>query len=122
MFFISNAMAQAIGTTTTTVTATGAAQPGIDSMLPQLLPMVAIFGVFYFLLIRPQMKQQKLQKQMVAQARSGDEIVTSSGLYGKITATNEDNSVNVLIARDVVVKLDRAHIQSIKGYDAKAGK
>lgn len=121
MFFISDALAQAVGTTTTVATTT-AAQPGMDSLLPQFLPMVAIFGVFYLLLIRPQMKQQKLQKQMVAQARSGDEIVTSSGLHGKITATNEDSSVNVLIARDVVIKLERAHIQSIKGYNAKAGK
>lgn len=114
MFFISDAFAQA----TTTATQSGA-QPGMDSLLPQLLPMVAIFAVFYLLLIRPQMKQQKLHKQMVAQARGGDEVVTSSGIHGKIVSVADDNAVNVQIAKDVVVKLDRSHIQTIQGYNQK---
>lgn len=115
MFLIPEAFAQAA-----TTGGAAATQPGMDSLLPQFLPMVAIFAVFYFLMIRPQMKQQKLKRQMVAKARGGDEIVTTSGLHGKIVSVDGDNAVNVQIAKDVVVKMERSHIDAIKGYDPKA--
>ena len=70
-FFIADAHAQAAG---------GAAPPGID-----LIFLVLLFVVFYFLLIRPQMKRAKEHKNMVASLAKGDEVVTGGGLLGRVT-------------------------------------
>lgn len=77
--------------------------------------MVLIFLVFYFLLIRPQQKQQKQHRQMISDAKRGDVITTTGGLFGTVIEVKDDH-VMVEIAQDTVVKLDKNHIQSIKGY------
>ena len=74
-----------------------------------------IFGVFYFLLIRPQQKQQKQHREMVASAKRGDKVVTSSGIHGTIQAI-DDQIVMLEIADKVQIKIDRNFIQSIHGY------
>ena len=66
-----------------------------------LLPLLLIFAVFYFFLIRPQMKQAKEHKQMVEALSKGDEIVTSGGLAGRITAIGE-NFIQVEIASETL--------------------
>jgi len=71
-----------------------------------LLPMVAIFVIFYFLLIRPQQKKAKEHRAMVADLSKGDEVVTNGGVLGKITATDE-NFVTVEIANGVQVRVQR---------------
>lgn len=71
-----------------------------------LLPMVLIFVLFYFLLIRPQQKRAKEHAAMVAALAVGDEIVTSGGLLGKVTEVNDD-FVAVEVASNVVVKVQR---------------
>lgn len=86
--------------------------------IAQFIPMVLIFGVFYFLLIRPQQKQQKLHRQMVADAKRGDEVVTSSGILGKIVDVQAD-AVKLQIADGVTIQLEKSHIQNIKGYNIK---
>lgn len=83
--------------------------------LAQFAPMVLIFLVFYFLLIRPQQKQQKRHREMVADTKRGDEVVTTGGLFGRVTEVKDDH-VLIEIADDTVVKLEKNHIQSIKGY------
>lgn len=98
-FFISDAMAQAGG---------AAGTGGFMSFLP----MIALFVIFYFLLIRPQQKRQKEHKNMVAGLAKGDEIVTMGGLLGKITKV-DDNFISVEIAKDTEVKIQKASVQAM---------
>ena len=77
-----------------------------------ILPMVLIFVVFYFLLIRPQQKRSKEHKAMVADLSKGDEIVTNGGVLGKITEV-DDSFVSVEIAAGVNVKVQRSAISQM---------
>jgi len=97
-FFISDAMA--------------AAPQGQGDALTSLLPLVFIFIVFYFLLIRPQSKKAKEHKQMVEALAKGDEIVTNGGLLGRITKVG-DNFVELEIAEGVTVKVQRQAAASL---------
>lgn len=98
-FFITDAMAQ--GTP---------AQPGADFL--GFLPLILIFIVFYFLLIRPQVKRAKEHKKMVEALEKGDEVVTGGGLLGKIVAV-EDGFVTVEIAHGVEVKVQKNAVASL---------
>ena len=77
-----------------------------------LLPLVLIFVVFYFLLIRPQQKKAKAHREMLKVLRRGDRIVTSGGLIGKITRVTE-NELTVEIADDVRVRVARGMISDV---------
>lgn len=99
-FFISDAMAEA---------APAAQQAG---MLEALFPFIILFVVFYFLLIRPQSKRAKAHKAMVEAVAKGDEVVTQGGLYGKVTAVNEEY-LQIALADNVEVKLQRGAIASL---------
>ncbi|HWV37669.1 MAG TPA: preprotein translocase subunit YajC [Vulgatibacter sp.] len=74
-----------------------------------LLPMVAIFAVMYFLMIRPQQKQAKKHREYLASLKKGDEVVTNSGIFGKIEAI-EDSVVRLEIARDVKIRVLKTQI------------
>ena len=76
-----------------------------------LLPLFIIFAVFYFFLIRPQMKQAKEHRQMVESLSKGDEVVTNGGLLGKINKVG-DNFIILEIARDVEVKVQKHAISA----------
>lgn len=95
-----------------------AAAGGMGPGTHQFVLILMIVGVFYFLLIRPQQKQQKALKKMIDDARKGDEVVLSSGLYGKISDIKDD-VVMLQVANNVIMKFDRSSIQNIKGYDPK---
>ena len=86
------------------------------------LPLVLIFVVFYFLLIRPQQKRQKEHKAMVEALSTGDEIVTSGGVLGKITQIGEQ-FVSVEVADGVVLKIQRHTVGAVlpKGTLKNAG-
>ena len=99
-FFISEAMAEG--------SSAGAAGGGAE----QLFIMVAIFAVFYFLLIRPQTKRAKEHRQMVSELSKGDEVITNGGVYGKLTKVSDDY-VEVEIAENTTVRLQRQAIASI---------
>ena len=77
-----------------------------------LLPIVVIFVLFYFLLIRPQQKRQKQHREMVAALAKGDEVVTVGGTLGKITDVGE-NFVTLEIAQGVQVKVQRTAVQTM---------
>lgn len=77
-----------------------------------ILPMILIFVVFYFLLIRPQQKRAKEHKAMVAELSKGDEVVTNGGTLGKITDVDE-SFVTVEIADGVNVKVQRMAISQM---------
>lgn len=76
------------------------------------IPLVLMFVVFYFLLIRPQQKKQRDLKEMLNSLKTGDQIVTSGGLYGTIIGFGEDNRVKVKIAENVKVDIARSAISS----------
>ncbi len=75
--------------------------------------MIAMFAIFYFLLIRPQQKKMKQHKAMLAAVRRGDKIVTGGGIVGTVTKVIDDNEVVVEIAEDVKVRVHRGLISSV---------
>jgi preprotein translocase subunit YajC len=106
MFFISNAYAQTAP----------AAQAGAESSLMSIGFMVLIFIVFYFLLIRPQVKRQKEHKTMVEALNKGDEVVTAGGIVGKITDM-ADQYITLQVAsvngQPVQISMQRAAVQTL---------
>jgi preprotein translocase subunit YajC len=96
-FFIASAHAQ------------DATQPG---GLMSFLPLIIIFVIFYFLLIRPQMKRAKEHKKLVADLGNGDEVVTNGGLLGRITNVGE-SFITVELADNVQIKVQRHAISNV---------
>lgn len=86
--------------------------PPTGSSLASLIPLVILFVVFYFLLIRPQTKRVKEHKQMVDSLAKGDEVVTQGGLLGKITHLGE-NFIIIEIAPEMEVKIQRHAVAAI---------
>ena len=91
-------------------------QDGASSMGGLLLPMVLIFAIFYFLIIRPQQKRQKEQKDMMENLRRGDRVITTSGIYGTITGIKPDLFV-VKIADKVRIEIQKSAVSSVVGSD-----
>jgi preprotein translocase subunit YajC len=82
--------------------------PGAGSSgLTGILMMVLIFVVFYFFMIRPQSKRQKEIKKQREAMKTGDRVVTSGGIYGKIKEMKDDNTVIIEIAENVRIKVDK---------------
>jgi preprotein translocase subunit YajC len=77
---------------------------------------VIIFGVMYFLMIRPQQKQQKLRQAMLSSLRVRDKVITSGGIYGKINKV-KDNSVMLQIADKVEIEVAKSGILSVENRD-----
>ena len=96
--FISSAIAQ----TAPAATAGG----DLQSSLMSMLPLVLMFVVLYFVMIRPQMKKQKEAKAMIDALAKGDEVVTVGGMLGKVTKLN-DSSLSLEIANGVEVQIQR---------------
>jgi preprotein translocase subunit YajC len=84
--------------------------PGGDLM--SFLPIIIIFVLFYFMLIRPQMKQAKQQKAMIEALKAGDEIATVGGVVGKITKVG-DNFLSVEIAANTVINVQKHSVQTL---------
>jgi len=100
-FFISNAHAQAAG---------GAA--AAPNPIMSFLPLIILFGIFYFMLIRPQMKRAKEQRSMIAALAKGDEVLTSGGLLGRIEEIAEQFVV-LEVASGVTVKMQKQAISAV---------
>ena len=79
----------------------------------QFIPLILIFVIFYFFLIRPQQKKVKDHKSMVGSLKRGDEVITSGGVFGRIEKVYEDDKVEVSISESVSVKVIRSTIQSL---------
>ena len=99
-FFIENAYAQADG------------DGGPGSMLATFVPLILIFVVFWFLLIRPQQKKSKEHKAMVGALSKGDEVVTNGGLLGRITGIG-DSFITVELAEGMEVHVQRSAVASL---------
>jgi len=98
-FFISDAMAEG---------GAAAADPGLLGFLP----LIIIFVIFYFLIIRPQVKRAKDHKKLTEAVAKGDEVITGGGLLGKVSDVN-DNFVTLEIAEGVEVKIQRQSVASL---------
>jgi preprotein translocase subunit YajC len=86
---------------------------GAGGAFASFVPLILIFGIMYFLLIRPQQKKVKEHKAMVEALRRGDQIVTQGGVIGKVTKVVDDNEVKVEIASGTEVRVVRATIQQV---------
>ena len=96
-----------------------AATQGSPSPLVSLMPLVVIFVIFYFLLIRPQQKKMKQQKQMLDGLKVGDKVITSSGFYATVVSIG-DASVEVKLADNVKVKILKSTVSEILGSQEPA--
>ena len=79
----------------------------------QFIPLILIFVIFYFFLIRPQQKKVKEHKLMVSALKRGDEVVTSGGIVGKIERVLGDDKVDILISENVTVQVVQSTIQRL---------
>ena len=89
--------------------AAGAAGPGL---VESLMPLLLIFVVFYFLLIRPQQKKMKMHKEMLSTIRRGDRVITGGGIIGTVTKVVNDNELQVEIADGVKVRVERSMVSA----------
>lgn len=92
--------------------ANGAAAGG-QSALMNLVPLIAMFAIFYFLLIRPQQKKAKEHRALLESLKKGDQVVTAAGIHGKVTAIDE-NVITLEISPGVNIKLSKGFIASLK--------
>ena len=112
--FVSEALAQTAG---------AAAPAGPLGDIGFFVPLILVFVVMWFFMIRPQQKKQKAHQAMIRAAKRGDRIVTSGGLLGVITKANDtDNDVEVEIAKDVKIRVMRHAISDIVNRTPEAAK
>jgi preprotein translocase subunit YajC len=83
-----------------------------QNSLGMFLPLIAIFVIFYFLIIRPHNKKQKEHREMVAALAAGDEVVTAGGVLGKVTAVGEQ-FLDVEVANNVTIKVQRHTVSTV---------
>jgi preprotein translocase subunit YajC len=83
----------------------------MQAMSP-IVMMLVMFGIFYFILIRPQVKRQKEHQAMLGKLGKGDEVVTRGGLIGKITGVSEDGVLVLELQEKVRVRVPRAYVES----------
>ena len=81
--------------------------------LESFIPIILIFAIMYFLLIRPQQKKIKEHKNMVDNLRRGDQVLTQGGIIGKITKVKEGEEIEVELAKDVKVSIIRSTIVNV---------
>lgn len=79
----------------------------------QLVPLILIFGIMYFLLIRPQQKKAKQHQAMVSSLRRGDQVVTQGGLIGKVSKVKEENEIEVEISDGVKVRVVQSTVAQV---------
>ena len=94
------------------------AQPASDgqqpSLLIQMVPFILMFGVIYFLILRPQHKKQKQQKEMIDALKKGDKVVTSGGIHGTIVGVKEKEGILVLqVAKEVRIEVSRGSVSRV---------
>ncbi|MBD0866611.1 MAG: preprotein translocase subunit YajC [Rhodobacteraceae bacterium] len=81
--------------------------------IAQFIPLILIFAIMYFLLIRPQQKKAKEHRVMVEALRRGDQVVTQGGLIGKVTKVKEHNEIEVELAENVRVRVVKTTIAQV---------
>jgi preprotein translocase subunit YajC len=92
--------------------AAGAAGGGMAAF-QQIIPLVFMFAIFYFLLIRPQQKKAKEHKALLEAMKKGDNVITAGGVHGKVAAV-ENDLVTLEVANNVNIKITKSYIAAIK--------
>ena len=77
------------------------------------LPLILIFVIFYFLLIRPQQKKMKVHKEMLSKIKRGDDIITAGGIYCKVSRVIDENKIEAIISNNVKVIISKPTITSV---------
>ena len=90
--------------------------------LAQFVPLILIFAIMYFLLIRPQQQKLKQHQAMVTALRRGDQVVTQGGLIGKVTKVKDDNELEVELAEGVKVRVVQSTIAQVISKTEPAAK
>jgi preprotein translocase subunit YajC len=85
-----------------------------DPFLSSLIPLILLFGIFYFLIIRPQQQRMKAHQAMVAAVKRGDTVVTAGGLIGKVAKVKDDGEVLVEIADNVQVRVLKSTLTEVR--------
>ena len=98
--------------TSTLLLAAAAASPGA-SFFVQTIPLVLIFVIFWFLLIRPQQKRMKEHQAMIAAVKKGDEVITAGGIRGRVTRVIDEREVEVEIAQGVKVRVVKSTLTQV---------
>ncbi|MBT3916025.1 MAG: preprotein translocase subunit YajC [Rhodospirillaceae bacterium] len=93
---------------------------GADGGFATLLPLVLIFVVFYFLLIRPQQKRAKQHREMLGAVRRGDKVVTGGGIMGTVTKVVNDDELAVEIAEGIKIRVQRSLLASVQSKSQPA--
>jgi preprotein translocase subunit YajC len=93
-----------------------------DPFISTLMPLVLLFGIFYFLLIRPQQQRVKEHQKLVESVRRGDTVVTAGGLIGKVAKVKDDGEIMVEIADNVQVRVVKSTLNEVrsKGVETKS--
>jgi preprotein translocase subunit YajC len=94
--------------------ADAAATPASSPLSNPVIPMVAMLVIFYFLLIRPQRKQQKELQDRISTLKTGDKVVTSGGIHGIVANVKEGNILSLKIADNVKIEIDKSAIATIQ--------
>lgn len=81
--------------------------------ITQFIPLLLIFGIMYFLIIRPQQQKLKQHQKMVEALRRGDQVVTQGGVIGKVSKVKDDNEIEIEIADGVKVRVVRSTIAQV---------
>lgn len=90
----------------------GGAAGGGQSAITSMIPLVIMFAIFYFLLIRPQQKKAKEHKALLESLKKGDQVITAGGMHGKITAVDE-TVVTIEVANNVNIKFNKGHVAAV---------
>ena len=94
----------------------------MEGAFAQFIPLLLIFAIMYFLLIRPQQKKMKEHTKMVGALRRGDQVVTQGGLIGKVVKVKEDNELEVELAQGVKVRVVQSTIAQVLSKTEPAAK
>tara|TARA_B110000438_G_C15657838_1_gene582496 strand:+ start:190 stop:474 length:285 start_codon:yes stop_codon:yes gene_type:complete len=85
-----------------------------NNTFAQFIPLILIFVIFYFFLIRPQQKKVKEHKMMVSSLKRGDQIITAGGIYGKVERILDGDKIEIVISDNISIEVVKSTIQSLQ--------
>jgi len=85
-----------------------------DPFISTMFPLLMLFGIFYFLLIRPQQQRMKAHRQLVESVKRGDTVVTAGGMIGKVAKVKDDGEIMVEIADNVQVRVLKSTLSEVR--------
>ena len=92
----------------------------MNEAFASFLPLILIFVIFYFLLIRPQQKKMKVHKEMLSKIKRGDDILTAGGIYCKVSRVIDENKIEAQISNNVKIVISKPTITSVINNSSNA--